>query len=172
MVKPGNCRPGIRRIALAAAALVCLWSGQVPAGGEGAWVQGRRPEPEPQIIVTYWHRTVRCITCRNMETMAAEVLQDEFADELATGLVAWRALDFDLPENAETAAPFGLDGPAIVIEGLDGGRRAQWRDLPLIWQFADDPVRFRAYVSHALHAAVERDDFQADFRKSADQEKP
>jgi hypothetical protein len=139
-----------------------LFPARILADPEPAWGQDKLPPADPEIVVTYFHRTLRCPTCRNMESMAEQIVREEFPAALETGLVVWRSLDIDLPGNADYVQLFALDGPALIIEGMDGPRRLQWRNLDLIWQFADDPVRFRAYVSGALHAAVDDDDFRGE----------
>ena len=149
-------------MAIALLAAACLFPARNLADTAPAWVQDKLPPADPEIVVTYFHRTLRCPTCRNMESMAEQIMREEYLAALETGLVVWRPLNFDLPENAALAEFFALDGPALVIEGMDGPRRLQWRNLDLIWQFADDHVRFRAYVSRALHAAVDDDDFRGE----------
>ena len=129
---------------------------QVPAIDEPdtsklSWVENRIPDTEPEVVVYYFHRTVRCQTCLEMEFLAGEALKDRFEPELATGLLAWRPINIDRSENTSLTERFGIDGPTLII---DGGDEPGWKNLDRIWELSSDPVRYRAYVGQALQAVI------------------
>ena len=48
------------------------------------------------LTVLYLHATFRCATCNRMEALAKDVVETEFADELASGRIAWRSANFQM----------------------------------------------------------------------------
>ncbi len=141
----------MRTIAAAIGALMIL-VGPVSAAAPASGFPGASPEPPPDFIVYYFHNHLRCQTCLSMESMAAETVDYDFLDAVEQGLLAMRTVDVQDEGNEHFVAEFGLDGPTLILVEQDpGGRVLRWEDLDRIWELADKPVAFRAYVRENLH---------------------
>ena len=103
-------------------------------------------EKKDVFVAFYLHGTMRCPTCLNMERMAREAVEATFAEELAGGGVAWRAINTDEPENAHYAKDFELVSSGVVVAREREGTILQWRNLSKIWDLNGDEGQFKAYV--------------------------
>jgi hypothetical protein len=67
---------------------------------------------EDLVIVRYFHPTIRCSTCLNIERVARALIEDRYAGD---STVLFRAYDFQKPENADFVRRFELTGSALYI---------------------------------------------------------
>lgn len=125
----------------------------VPLPGESATVEvagAADSEKKDVLVVFYFHGTMRCPTCLNMERMAREAVEASFAEELARGSVAWRVFNTDEPDNAHYAKDFELVSSGVVVAHERGGKIEEWRGLPKIWDLNGDEEQFKDYIVSEL----------------------
>jgi thioredoxin 1 len=73
------------------------------------------------IIVYYFHRTLRCETCLALEEHAQRAIETAFPNEIASGRLVWKAVNFDEPEHEHFADDFDLIVSSVVlVEQVDG----------------------------------------------------
>ena len=72
-------------------------------------------EPEPTCVVNaiYFHNTLRCRTCRNIEETARAVVEATFANAIAAGRVRWSAINME--RQQEYVDRFDLVKPTLVL---------------------------------------------------------
>lgn len=139
-----------RRVFLIGLGLAALVSGAL--AGEEEWTR-REPAPTPEVMVYYFHRHIRCMTCRDMESMAAETVDLDFAAEVASGLLAWQTIDVEDEGQEHFATEFAITGPTLILAELDdAGRTVNWRNLERTWELAEDPIRYNAYVREGIRS--------------------
>ena len=102
--------------------------------------------PVDKVLVYYFHGTVRCATCRNIEAYAEEAIRTSFPDDLASGKMVWRALNTDEPENAHFLQDYQLVTSSLVLVGLDNNVQRRWKNLDKVWQYVDFKPQFNEYV--------------------------
>lgn len=119
------------------------------------WVPPGSDQTRPDVIVYYFHNTVRCATCRTMEAEAESVLRDEFADDVTMGTVVFRPRNLQNPENAHFARLYGLDGPSLVLVEVGPTDDGRWRKLGRIWELVDTPAAYRKYVRDEIEAFLD-----------------
>jgi hypothetical protein len=110
-----------------------------------------RPAPagkaaKGQVIAYYFHRTIRCKSCEDVELQAREVIERRFAVELANKRLLFKTVDFDQPENRAYQQKYKLDGPCLVVARLHDGQEARWKLLDKMWEYAINPTKFDKYV--------------------------
>lgn len=115
------------------------------ADAEAVGAAGRAAETAR---VYYLHATFRCVTCNTIEKMTRDVLDQQFADELAAGQVEWRKADFQ--ENESLARQFDVLANCVVVARMQGETVLEYRRLDQVWTLLDDAPRFRAYVGDAI----------------------
>ncbi|MBU2501289.1 hypothetical protein KJ682_08185 [bacterium] len=125
---------------LAGAALLAAAAGATPAPAEG----------RPQVVATYFHRTLRCQTCLQIEALARYDVTGVMASDVESGRLVWRSVDFEVEDDASNRERFGLDGPSLVITLEDGGKVLRWVRLDRVWEFSTDVAAFDEYVLGAL----------------------
>lgn len=144
---------GLLRAAACLAAGALFLTAGVQAGGE------------ERVVVTYYHGTIRCFECLEIERLSRLTLEDRFAERLAAGELQWRAIDYDLPENAAAIERYNLTSPSLLISRFRDGRELEWRVAGETWkQIAASPEALMDYVERELREMAfggERDEDQA-----------
>ncbi len=108
-----------------------------------------------RVIATYFHNTVRCVTCRSIERMAKETIESSFAAELVSGELVWRALNMQEKENEHYAIDYSLTAPSLVLVEMDGEREVRFKVLGETWKLAHKEAQFVSYVQIEARAFLE-----------------
>ncbi|GMU21372.1 MAG: hypothetical protein AMXMBFR13_14650 [Phycisphaerae bacterium] len=104
----------------------------------------------PEVIVFYFHRTLRCPSCLQIEEWAKQATETYFAGELADGLVQWRAVNTEEAGNEHFEKDYGLTAQSLVLARMSAGRRTEWKNLEDVWELLGDHARFTDYVRTEL----------------------
>ncbi|NLF17267.1 MAG: hypothetical protein GX595_08415, partial [Lentisphaerae bacterium] len=116
--------------------------GGAAAGGAAAPVA---PATADKVMVYYLHATFRCVTCNTIEAMAKEVVETQFAEDLAAGRIEWYEGDFQVEEDL--AKRFDVVSSCVVVARRAGGKEAEFQRLDEVWTLVDKPAEFKAYVA-------------------------
>jgi hypothetical protein len=112
------------------------------------------PTDASRVIVYYLHSSARCPTCRAVESQAYEVVQSDFAAELKSGAMTWRALNYEEPAGAELAKKFEVASFAVVLAKMEGGEIVQWKKLDRAGALVGNKPRYAAYVRDAIRQMI------------------
>ena len=112
------------------------------------------PKPARRVVVTYFHRTVRCPTCQKVGSSLEHSIKKSFAREISDGRLEWRMMDYEDPQNATLATAFGITGPAFVIMDVDGSRVVGWKPAPKAWSLVGDDAAFSRYVEAEVRSVL------------------
>ncbi|WP_205679166.1 nitrophenyl compound nitroreductase subunit ArsF family protein [Aquisphaera insulae] len=99
-----------------------------------------------KLMAYYLHGKVRCVTCNDIEKTAREAVEAGFAEDLRSGRIEWRAVDYDEPGNEHFASDFRLSAPSVVLATLRDGRQTSWKSLPEVWELIADRPKLRAFI--------------------------
>jgi len=110
---------------------------------------------EQKVIVYYFHGNKRCKTCRTIEAYAGEALASRFSTELDSGLLEWKVVNFDEPENEHFLEEFGLYSSSVVVVEREGGRAVRHEILPEVWSLVREKQSFFAYLNTAVRKYLE-----------------
>ncbi len=102
-----------------------------------------------QVVAYYFYGNVRCATCRKLEAYSKETIEGDFAEEIASGRLEWRAVNVDEPENEHFVTDFELVTRALVLVEYIDGEMVRWKDLKLIWKLVGDKPGYMTYVREA-----------------------
>lgn len=111
-----------------------------PGSAEGTPVSGTK------LVAYYLHGKVRCVTCNEIEKSAREAVESGFKDQLESGRVEWRVVNYEEPGNEHFASDFQLAAPCVVLACFREGRQEKWRSLPEVWELIGDKDAFRSFV--------------------------
>ena len=103
-----------------------------------------------KIIAYYFHRTVRCDTCRAIETQAHATIEAEFADALQAGALEWHAINVEEAGNESFVTAYDLSAPALVLVDVVDGRQTGWTKLNRVWELIHISPAFTRYVQEEL----------------------
>lgn len=107
---------------------------------------------QPVVIAYYFHRTMRCPTCLAIEANAERVIQNEFSQQLADGLIMWMPLNLDGPGGKEFAKQYGISVSTLVLSKMDNGLPVESQKLEKVWEYIGNPAKFDTYVSSEIRA--------------------
>jgi len=118
------------------------------------------PDTSPQtastkIIVYYFHGTMRCATCLNIEDYAREAVLHGFGDALAAGRLEWRTVDVEEAENQHFLQDFKVATRSLVVVQTRDGKQIAWKNLLDIWDLVGDKLAFTSYVQDEVRSWLE-----------------
>ena len=103
------------------------------------------------VIAYYFHRTFRCPTCRAIEAKAAQVIEKNFAQELADGRLTWMPFNLDDPGGKEFEKEFDVSISTLVIAKMKGDNNTEYKKLEKVWDLLGDPEGFSRYVTEEVN---------------------
>ncbi|MBK1828923.1 nitrophenyl compound nitroreductase subunit ArsF family protein [Haloferula rosea] len=112
------------------------------------------PSTEPMVLVTYFTTDVRCTSCRTIEVLTRETLEQGFASELASGTLRFRTLNLDRPENKHFESDYDLAFKTVVVSRAQSGKSGDWEKLDEVWSLKDDPEAFKAYLEGPIRSRL------------------
>jgi hypothetical protein len=108
------------------------------------------PAPAPtetsRVLVSYFHRTIRCETCLKFEALTERALRDGFANELASGRLEWRIADFEEPGHESDVAKYDIFESSLIVSRFVGDEEMEWKKLDAIWDLVGDEGAFVQYI--------------------------
>jgi hypothetical protein len=93
------------------------------------------------VIAYYFHRTIRCAGCLEIETNAKRVIENSFANQIADKKLIWAPFNLDEPGGEEFGKEFDVSASTLVLS-----KTKNYKKLEKVWQLAHDPEAFDAYV--------------------------
>lgn len=130
-------------------------AGQSPAGGTSTDVVRDEPTLTDGVAAYYMHGNVRCPTCMNIEKYAHEAVTTGFAEELKSGNLQWRVVNYEQPGNEHWATEFELAAPSVVLVKMSGGTQTHWKNLPEVWELVGDKPAFVAFVQKEVRELLD-----------------
>lgn len=112
-------------------------------------------KPPVKVIAYYFHTTVRCPTCRSIETFSKEAVEKGFAAELKNGAVEWRPVNVQLPQNRHFVRQYRLFTRSLVLVKVRDGKHVEWRNLEKVWELVGKKTNFLAYVQSNVRDYLE-----------------
>ena len=98
------------------------------------------------LIVYYFHGNTRCPTCRAIESQAHETVQADFAQQLESGEMVWKTLNYEEPAASELAKKFEIQVPVVVLARQKKGQIEDWDRLDQVWGLVGDKSAFAEYI--------------------------
>ena len=102
--------------------------------------------PADGLVAYYFHGEIRCPTCQKIESYAHEAIQAGFSEELNSGKLTWRVLNYEVPANAHFATEYEIAAPTVVLVRASNGQPADWRNLTRVWELVGDKDAFVEYI--------------------------
>lgn len=103
-----------------------------------------------KVIAYYFHVTVRCSTCRTIESYSREVVEQKFGTDIAKGRLEYRLVNLQLPENRHFFTK------SLVLVRFDKGRQAEYKVLNETWELVGDKSAMQAYVEREVRDYLKR----------------
>jgi hypothetical protein len=111
--------------------------------------------PGHYVVAYYFHGNSRCATCRNLEQLSRQALEEGFPGELESGRLVFRSVNVDLEENRHYIGEFGLYTKSLVVVQMNGDTTVRHKNLTRIWELVREPDAFLAYVREETGAYLQ-----------------
>jgi hypothetical protein len=102
--------------------------------------------PSHQVIACYFHRTVRCPTCKTISAYIEESVKTGFAAQMKDGRVKMVMIDFQDAKNEKYTKAYDIDGPTLVLMDVKDGKVVSWKPAPKVWSLVGKKDDFSKYV--------------------------
>lgn len=97
-----------------------------------------------KVVAYYFHGTVRCETCLQIESQAREAIERRFDVELADKRLEFKSVDYDKPQHAHFLKDYKLPCPSLVL--VRQNDRQKWKLLGQTWELVQIPPKFNQYI--------------------------
>jgi hypothetical protein len=111
--------------------------------------------PSHQVIACYFHRTVRCPTCRKISAYIEESVNTGFASQVKDGSVKMLMIDFQDPKNQKYTEAYRITGPTLVLMDVHDGKVTSWNPAPKVWSLVGNKDEFFRYVQGEMRGYLE-----------------
>jgi len=111
------------------------------------------PETTCVVDAIYFHNTLRCYTCKHIEETAKAIMEEEFAEQLASGLIRWSAINMERQQHY--VEEFDLVMPTLILVRTVGGEQSDWVALDETWSLIRSESRFANYIKSETRAFLE-----------------
>ncbi|MFH1676018.1 MAG: nitrophenyl compound nitroreductase subunit ArsF family protein [bacterium] len=108
-----------------------------------------------RLLVYYFHRTLRCTGCINIENAAYDAIAIDHAEDVAKGIIEWRSIDYDLPENEQFIKKYGLYSQELAFVEIRSGSEVKSENIADVWQYWADRDKARDVISELLDKWLE-----------------
>jgi hypothetical protein len=115
-----------------------------------------------RIVVMYFHRTVRCPTCRKMGGYAEEAVKKGFAKQIKAGKVEFHFIDFQDKENEALTKGYQVSGPTLIVARVAKNKVQEHKSLTEMWDKVGDKDDFVKYVQDNVKSYQKDDKDQKD----------
>ena len=107
---------------------------------------------ESKIIAYYFHGSFRCPTCRKLERYSKEAIEGNFKDEIAKGILEFKAVNVEEKGNKHFVDDYRLYTKQLVISEVEDGKETRYKNLEKIWEYVRNKEKFFDYVINEIQA--------------------
>jgi len=111
---------------------------------------------DTKVIAYYFHVTVRCTTCRMIESYSREVVEQKFGADIAKGRMQYKLVNLQLPENRHFVKDYQLFTKSLVLVRFDKGKQTEYKVLNDTWDLVGDKSAMQAYVEREVRDYLKR----------------
>ncbi len=125
---------------------------------EGEKATSQEPLPgaiSSKIIVYYFYGTHRCPSCILVERLSQEVVEEYFVNEIKEGILEYKALNVERPENHHYIKEYALYTRSLIVALYKNGRQEKWKNLIGVWYYLRNKEMFYQYVKSEIEAFLE-----------------
>ena len=102
--------------------------------------------PKDYVGLYYFHGTVRCKACLDMEANAKKALETYFSSQYEAGTLRWEVVNIDLPENYHFLEDYIIMYNTLVIQQYIDGKPGKWKELWHAWDLSEKEDQYIEYV--------------------------
>jgi hypothetical protein len=98
------------------------------------------------VRVLYFHSNVRCYSCKKIESLTREAIDEGFGSEIAQGMIEIATLNVEDPGNKHFIKDYQLYTKSVIVSDVSGQKEMRWKNLTRVWELLGDETAFKSYV--------------------------
>ncbi|MBN2177845.1 MAG: hypothetical protein JW743_00255 [Deltaproteobacteria bacterium] len=102
------------------------------------------------VRVLYFHSNVRCYSCKKIESLTREALDEGFESEIAQGIIEVTTLNVEDPGNRHFIEDYQLYTKSVIVSDVSGQKESRWKNLTRVWELLGDEAAFKSYVQEEV----------------------
>jgi len=95
------------------------------ATGVTAAINTKPVAQKEYVEVLYFHGKQRCITCIAIEKLTREVIEGNFAEQVKSGKLVFKVIDFSKVENAKVAEKYEVTFSSLFLNTWKEGKESR-----------------------------------------------
>jgi len=123
-------------------------------GSEDSGIGDSQSTQSDQVVVYAAHMTFRCPECNQIEWLARELVDAEFAAEIEAGRLEFRTVDY--MKNIEFARHYNISSSTIVVVRFEESEEQGFKRLDEVWTKVKNREAFFEYVRTAIRDSLEQ----------------
>jgi|GEM_PF-4131037 len=127
---------------------LCTWSVRTFSSAHAAGVG--ESLPADGIVVVNFHASTRCNACREIGTEAQTMVDANYGEDLRSGRMNWRVINYEEPANKHFIQDYGLTTSTVVVVRRMDGRDVEWQRLDAVWDHLFDGPAMHAYLKEHI----------------------
>lgn len=104
-----------------------------------------------KLEVYYFHRTQRCYSCKTIGQYVRETMEQKYGEQIKSGLIDFRELNVELPENKNIAKKYQASGSSLYINRIIDNNDNIEQDTN-VWRLLGDETKFKKYLEDKINA--------------------
>ena len=136
--------------------------------GVYAWQKAHKVDSEPEreatapdtsaatVVVTYFTTDVRCDSCRTIEKLSRQAIEQGFPSEIASGKVVFRMLNTDRAANEHFLDDYEIANKTVIVSHQKNGKETEWQNRQDVWLLLEEPDEFLAYVREPVRRYLDK----------------
>ncbi|MCX6645319.1 MAG: nitrophenyl compound nitroreductase subunit ArsF family protein [bacterium] len=121
-----------------------------PEEGEVPVVLAADNLQQHRLIVYYFHRTMRCTGCINVEEGSYQAVSIDHEEDIASGFLEWQSINFEEPEYERFVTEYNLYSQELILLEVRDGVTIRHAAIAEIWQHYDDKTKIRQMVDELI----------------------
>jgi len=113
-------------------------------------------DEKDKLEIYLFHGTQRCPTCIAIGKLTGETINERFSNDVKSGLVEFREINIDLPENKALAEKFQASGSVLFFNSIKNGAD-NIQDDANVWGLTGNPEEFKSYIAKKVNTLLGRE---------------
>jgi hypothetical protein len=112
-------------------------------------------DAKTKVIAYYFHGNFRCVSCRKLESVSREAVQNGFTDQLNRGDLQWRTVNVEESANEHFISDYRLFSRSLVLVRFKDGKQVEYKNLMKAWELLRDDEALKKYVQGEVRSYLQ-----------------
>ncbi|MCE5326032.1 MAG: nitrophenyl compound nitroreductase subunit ArsF family protein [Planctomycetaceae bacterium] len=108
----------------------------------------------PSKVIVYYMHGIPCVTCTFIDTTAANIVRNDFADLVRAGQMQFVSLNYLEAENAALADKFKVGENMVIAVRMEDGKEVARARLDKVMELAGQEDGLKAYLREGIGSVV------------------